>query len=102
MGPEPSLLASPALALGLYQTQDAAQAHCHSDTVVWLNIHSGIYHFQVNAGTAAQNMAPTCARKRRMRRGIGPLRMGSSNPMIGRKKTALHSLNVIYFWEALI
>jgi hypothetical protein len=41
-----SLLASPAAALGLYQSQDAAQAHCRTDTVVWLNTHSGVYHFQ--------------------------------------------------------
>ena len=41
-----SLLASPAMALNFYQSQDAAQAHCRSDTVVWLNTHSGIYHFQ--------------------------------------------------------
>jgi hypothetical protein len=41
-----SLLASPAMALNLYQSQDAAQSHCHSDTVVWLNTNSGVYHFQ--------------------------------------------------------
>jgi hypothetical protein len=41
-----SLLASPAMALNLYQTQDSAQVHCHTDTVVWLNTRSGIYHFQ--------------------------------------------------------
>lgn len=41
-----SLLASPAIALNLYQSQDSAQAHCPTDTVVWLNTRSGIYHFQ--------------------------------------------------------
>jgi hypothetical protein len=41
-----SLLASPAMALNFYQSQDAAQGNCHSDTVVWLNTNSGVYHFQ--------------------------------------------------------
>lgn len=27
-----------------YSTEDAAQAHCPDDTVVWLNTNSGIYH----------------------------------------------------------
>ena len=27
-----------------YDTESAAQAHCPSDTVVWLNTNSGIYH----------------------------------------------------------
>jgi hypothetical protein len=35
-----------ALAQELFQTQDAAQQHCPSDTVVWLNTRSDIYHFQ--------------------------------------------------------
>jgi hypothetical protein len=30
----------------LYQFQNSAQAGCPSDTVVWLNTNSGIYHFQ--------------------------------------------------------
>lgn len=41
-----SLMAFPAMALSMYQSQDAAQDHCPSDTVVWLNTHSGVYHFQ--------------------------------------------------------
>ena len=28
----------------MFDTDAAAQAHCPSDTVVWLNTHSGIYH----------------------------------------------------------
>jgi len=31
-------------ALQLFSTESAAQAHCPSDTVVWLNTNSGIYH----------------------------------------------------------
>jgi hypothetical protein len=30
----------------LFSTEDAAQAHCPRDTVVWLNIPSGIYHYK--------------------------------------------------------
>jgi hypothetical protein len=29
----------------LFSTEDAAQAHCPRDVVVWLNIPSGIYHY---------------------------------------------------------
>jgi hypothetical protein len=30
----------------LFSTEDAAQAHCPRDVVVWLNIPSGIYHYK--------------------------------------------------------
>lgn len=30
----------------LFDTQSAAQSHCPHDVVVWLNIPSGIYHYQ--------------------------------------------------------
>jgi hypothetical protein len=30
----------------LFSTESAAQAHCPKDVVVWLNIPSGIYHYQ--------------------------------------------------------
>jgi hypothetical protein len=32
--------------LTLYTTEQAAQKHCPKDIVVWLNLPSGIYHFQ--------------------------------------------------------
>jgi hypothetical protein len=41
-----SLISVPAFAQTLYQTQDAAQHACPTDTVVWLNTNSDIYHFQ--------------------------------------------------------
>lgn len=41
-----ALPAKSVVAQTLYQSQDAAQAHCPSDTVVWLNTNSGIYHIQ--------------------------------------------------------
>lgn len=30
----------------VFETEDAAQAHCPRDVVVWLNIPSGIYHYK--------------------------------------------------------
>lgn len=30
----------------LFSTDDAAQAYCPRDTVVWLNVPSGIYHYK--------------------------------------------------------
>ncbi len=30
----------------LFQTERQAQQHCPSDTVVWVNLPSGIYHFR--------------------------------------------------------
>jgi hypothetical protein len=41
-----AILALPAEAQTLFQSQDAAQARCPNDTVVWLNTRSGVYHFQ--------------------------------------------------------
>jgi hypothetical protein len=32
--------------LTLYTTEQKAQQHCPKDTVVWLNLPSGIYHFR--------------------------------------------------------
>jgi len=32
--------------LTLYTTEQSAQKHCPQDTVVWLNLPSGIYHFR--------------------------------------------------------
>lgn len=32
--------------LTLYTSELAAQKHCPKDTVVWLNLPTGIYHFQ--------------------------------------------------------
>jgi hypothetical protein len=28
-----------------FDTAQAAQAHCPADTVVWLNVHTKVYHF---------------------------------------------------------
>jgi len=30
--------------LAMFDTEDAAQAHCPADVVVWLNTHTGIWH----------------------------------------------------------
>ena len=41
-----ALLTGSAQALSLYQSTEQAQARCPTDTVVWLNTRTGIYHFQ--------------------------------------------------------
>ena len=38
--------ASPALAQEKFSAEQQAQQHCPKDTVVWLNIPSGIYHMK--------------------------------------------------------
>jgi hypothetical protein len=38
--------AAPSVAQRQYATPESAQAHCKRDTVVWLNLPTGIYHFQ--------------------------------------------------------
>jgi hypothetical protein len=38
--------AAPASAQSMFTSQQQAQQHCPSDTVVWLNIPTGIYHMQ--------------------------------------------------------
>lgn len=30
----------------LFASEDAAQAHCPRDVVVWLNVPSGVYHYK--------------------------------------------------------
>jgi hypothetical protein len=41
-----ALLASPAFAQTMYQSQQSAQAHCPNDSVVWLNTRTDVYQFQ--------------------------------------------------------
>jgi hypothetical protein len=42
--------------IGQFQTDPQAKGHCPTDTVVWVNTHSGIYHFAGthNYGTTKQ------------------------------------------------
>ena len=45
------LVAEPVIAdvtqpLTLFPTEQEAQKHCPADTVVWLNLPSGVYHFK--------------------------------------------------------
>jgi hypothetical protein len=37
---------SPRVPLSTFPTEQQAQQHCPADTVVWLNLPSGIYHFK--------------------------------------------------------
>ncbi len=39
-------IASAAGDLTLYPTEQRAQKHCPKDTVIWLNLPTGIYHFK--------------------------------------------------------
>jgi hypothetical protein len=40
------LLSAPAFALEQFSTEAKAQQHCPSDTVVWLNLPSMIWHYK--------------------------------------------------------
>jgi hypothetical protein len=42
----PSIMVAQASLPPLFDTENAAQAHCPKDVVVWLNIPSGIYHYK--------------------------------------------------------
>jgi hypothetical protein len=44
--PATGLAQRPTAPLPTFPTQQQAQAHCPADTVVWLNLPTGIYHFQ--------------------------------------------------------
>ena len=37
---------SPTAPLAIFPSEKPAQQHCPTDTVVWLNLPSGIYHFR--------------------------------------------------------
>lgn len=37
---------SSAASLSTFSTEQQAQQHCPADTVVWLNLPTGVYHFQ--------------------------------------------------------
>jgi hypothetical protein len=41
-----SLFSINAFALDQFQSEQAAQKHCPNDTVVWLNIPTGVFHFK--------------------------------------------------------
>ena len=41
-----SLWSTQAIALEQFQSEAAAQAHCPSDVVVWLNLPTMIYHYK--------------------------------------------------------
>ena len=41
-----SLISIPAFAIDQFQNEQAAQQHCPNDTVVWLNIPTGVFHFK--------------------------------------------------------
>lgn len=44
--PGPAVALSPTAPLANFPTEAEAQRHCPADTVVWLNLPTGIYHFR--------------------------------------------------------
>jgi hypothetical protein len=46
LGHAPAVVAATTANLPLFETETAAQKHCPSGTVVWLNLRSGIYHLK--------------------------------------------------------
>ena len=44
--PGAAVALSPTAPLASFPTEQSAQAHCPSDTVVWLNLPTGIYHMK--------------------------------------------------------
>ena len=44
--PGAAITLSPAAPLANFPTEQAAQTHCRQDTVVWLTLPTGIYHFR--------------------------------------------------------
>jgi hypothetical protein len=41
-----SVIAFPAVGQTFYQSAEAAQMRCPSDTIVWLNTRTDVYHFE--------------------------------------------------------
>jgi hypothetical protein len=41
-----SIFSTQSFALDQFQTEQEAKQHCPSDTVVWLNIPTGVFHFK--------------------------------------------------------
>jgi len=41
-----SFISTPSFAVDQFQSEQAAQKHCPSDIVVWLNLPTGIFHFK--------------------------------------------------------
>jgi hypothetical protein len=40
------MFALPAIALPTFDSETAARGHCPTDTVVWLNTKSGVFHYK--------------------------------------------------------
>jgi hypothetical protein len=41
-----TLAQSPTMSLATFPSEQVARQHCPADTVVWLNLPSGVYHFK--------------------------------------------------------
>ncbi len=41
-----SIFSTQSFALDQFQSEQAAQKHCPSDTVIWINLPTGVFHFK--------------------------------------------------------
>ena len=60
----------------LFSTEQAAQQHCPTDTVVWLNTKSGVYHFKGQRWYAATKQGAFVCKKEADAGGTRPTRNG--------------------------
>ena len=74
--PGTALALSPIVPLANFPTAAQAQQHCPGDTVVWLNLPSGVYHFRgerwygrTKSGAYVCQRGPDAAGIRAMRNG---------------------------------
>lgn len=65
-----------AATLTLFQNESQAQAHCPQDTVVWLNITSGVYHFKGERWYANTNHGAFVCEKEADKTGSRPTQNG--------------------------
>jgi hypothetical protein len=62
----------------LFSTESEAQAHCPRDTVVWLNIPSGIYHYKGERWYGRTKHGAYACEKGRPRRAIVQVKMDNN------------------------
>ena len=75
--PAPTATAAPTGA-GQFASEQQAKYRCPSDTVVWVNTNSGVYHFAGTHNYGQRSRALTCARLMRKLRAIGRPRTRST------------------------
>jgi hypothetical protein len=72
--------------LTLFKAEEQAQKHCPQDTVVWLNLPSGIYHYKGQRWYARRDWSSVRILTRRRPiaiRRVEPFRVSNSSPLTG-------------------